>query len=91
LHGLGGKKTQRVKNKDTGGKNIIYFPPVGIRRYCHKKDCVQQEKYDLISLLPYFPPQVTVCESRTIIARPKGEKNKDTGKNIIYFPPGCFL
>jgi hypothetical protein len=43
--------------------------------------------YDLISLLLYFPPESTVCESRTIIAWPKG-KNKDTGgKNIIYYPP----
>ena len=54
----------RGKNKDTGGKiktggkNIIYFPPVEILSsdIVTKKDCVQREKYDLISLLPYFPP-----------------------------------
>ena len=44
--------------KDRGGKNIIYFPPVEILSSdtVTKKDWVQREKYDLISLLQYFPP-----------------------------------
>jgi hypothetical protein len=50
LHGLGGK------NKDTGVKNIIYSPPTEIRRYCHKKIVSSRKKFDLISLLPHFPP-----------------------------------
>jgi hypothetical protein len=37
-------KTQVEKIKTQWEKNIIYFPPVEIRRYCHKKDCVPQEK-----------------------------------------------
>jgi hypothetical protein len=57
-------KTQGGKNKDTGGKiktggkNIIYFPPVEILSsdIVTKKDCVQREKYDLISLFHIFPP-----------------------------------
>ncbi len=32
-----GKNKDTVGKKDTGGKNIIFFPPVEIRRYCHKK------------------------------------------------------
>jgi hypothetical protein len=52
LHGQGGKDRhstpavkveqliawpRRKKIKTQGGKNIIYFPPVEIHRYCHKK------------------------------------------------------
>ncbi len=55
---------RRENNEDTGGKiktggkNIIYFPSVKILSsdIDTKKDCVQREKYDLISLLQYFPP-----------------------------------
>ena len=37
---------------------MIYFPPVEILSsdIVTKKDCVQREKYDLISFLQYFPP-----------------------------------
>jgi hypothetical protein len=41
-----------------GGENIIvsHFPPMKYADTVTKKDCFQREKYDLISLLPYFPP-----------------------------------
>ncbi len=91
----------RGKNKDTGGKlktggknidrgkNIIYFPPVEIlsSNIVTKKDCVQRKKYDLISLLQYFPPSTESCESRKIIAWPKGEKIKTLGEKISYIFP----
>ena len=89
----GGKIKTQGKNKDRGGKNIIYFPPVEILSSdtVTKKDCVQREKYDLISLLQFFPPY-TVCESRTIIAWPKGEKIKTKGEKISYiFPSRIFV
>ena len=81
------------KNKDTGGKNIIYFPPVEILSsdIVTKKDCVQREKYDLISLLQYFPPSTQSVRVEKLLHGLRG-KNKDTGrKNIIYFPPVGFL
>jgi hypothetical protein len=59
LHGYGREKikTQGEKIKTQKGKNIIYFPPVEIgTQILSKKDCVQWEKYDWISLLQYFPP-----------------------------------
>jgi hypothetical protein len=34
--------------------------------------------------LAIFSPQCTVCESRTIIAWPKGEKLRHRGKKISY-------
>jgi hypothetical protein len=77
----------RRKKIKTQGENIIYFPPVGIRKYCHKKDCVQREKYYLISLLPYFLPSTPSVKVEQLLHGLRG-KNKDTGgKNIIYFPP----
>ena len=93
-------KTQGGKNKDTGGKKdrgrkISYiFPQLKYctqLRYCHKKDCVQREIYDLISLLQYFPPSTQSVRVEKLLHGLRG-KNKDTGrKNIIYFPPVGFL
>ncbi len=44
------------KNKDTGEKISYIFPHLEYADTVAKKDCVQREKYDLISLSPYFPP-----------------------------------
>jgi hypothetical protein len=38
------------KNKDTGGKISYIFPQLKYSDTVTKKDCVQREKYDLISL-----------------------------------------
>ncbi len=73
--------SRREKIKTQGEKISYIFPRLKHANTVTEKDCVQREKYDLISLMPYFPPQYTVCDSRTIIAWPKGEK-------ISYiFPP----
>ena len=72
----------RGKNKDTGGKiktgekNIIYFPPVEILSsdIVTKKDIVQREKYDLISLLQYFPPSTQSVRVEKLLHGLKGKK-----------------
>ena len=63
-----GGKRHRGKNKDRGGKNIIYFPPVEIlgSDTVTKKDCVQREKYDLISLLQNFPPSTSSVKEQLL-------------------------
>jgi hypothetical protein len=70
------------KNKDTGGKiktggkNIIYFPPVEILSsdIVTKKDCVQREKYDLISVLHYFPPSTQSVRVEKLLHGLRGKK-----------------
>jgi hypothetical protein len=41
--------------------------------------------------LAIFSPQCTVCESRTIIAWPKGEKLRHRGKKYHIFSPSWFF
>ena len=61
---------------NTGGKNIIYFPPVEILSLdiVTKKDCVQREKYDLISLLQYFPPSTQSVRVEKLLHGLRGKK-----------------
>ncbi len=75
-------KTQGEKNKVTGGKiktggnNIIYFPPVEIlsSEIVTKKDCFRREKYDLISLLHYFPPSTQSVTVEKLLHGLRGRK-----------------
>ncbi len=83
----GEKIKTRGKNKDRGGKFIIYFP-----RLKYSAQILSQKKIVFSGKLAIFSPQYTVCESRTIIAWPKGEKIKTLGEKISYiFPPVGFL
>ena len=70
-------KTQGEKIKTQGenkdrGKNIIYFPPVEVL----SSDIVTCSTGKILFDFPLaiFSPQYTACESRKIIAWPKGEK-----------------
>jgi hypothetical protein len=51
-----------------------------------KKDCVQREKYDLISLLQYFPPSAPSVKVE-FIAWPKWGKIKTQGEKISNLCP----
>jgi hypothetical protein len=76
------KMKTRGKNKDTGGKiktegeKISFFPPVEILSSdtVTKKDCVQGEKYDLISLLQYFPPSTQSVRVEQLLHGLRGKK-----------------
>jgi len=75
------RKTQGEKIKTQGekrqrGKNIIYFPPVEILSSdtVTKEDCVQREKYDLISLLQYFPPSTQSVRVEQLLHGLRGKK-----------------
>jgi hypothetical protein len=96
LHGLGGKKWRhrgkkwrhRGKNKDRGKKYHIFSPSWNTQlRYCHKKRLCSAGKIWFDFPLAIFSPQYTVCESRKIIAWPKGEKIKTLGEKISYIFP----
>jgi hypothetical protein len=65
----------------------IYFPPVEIRRYCHKKRLCPGEKIWFTFPLAIFSFRYTACENRRIIAWPKGEKIKTQGEKISYIFP----
>ena len=45
-----GEKIKTHGEKKTEGEKISYIFRNTQLRYCYKKDCVQREKYDLISL-----------------------------------------
>jgi hypothetical protein len=100
LHGLGGKNEDTGgKNKDTGGKiktggkNIIYFPPVEILSsdIVTKKDCVQREKYDLISLLQEFPPSTQSVRVEKLLHGLRGKKRHWEKKYHIFSPSWIFV
>jgi hypothetical protein len=55
-----------------------------------KKIVSSRKKFDLISLLPYFP-QYTVSESSTIIAWLKGGKIKTQGEKFHIFSPSWIF
>jgi hypothetical protein len=84
-----GKKIKtRGKNKDRGKKYHIFSPSWNTQlRYCHKKRLCSAGKIWFDFPLAIFSPRYTVCKSRKIIAWPKGEKNKDTGRKISYIFP----
>ena len=54
----------------------MYFPPVEILSsdIDTKKDCVQREKYDLISLLQYFPPSTQSVRVEQLLHGLRGKK-----------------
>ena len=60
--------------------------------WCWEQGSIFWSKMDIYSPPPplgnlHFSPQYTVCESRKIIAWPKGEKIKTLGEKISYIFP----
>ncbi len=87
------------KNKDiggkikTGGKNIIYFPPVEILSsdIDTKKDSVRRETYDLISLLQYFPPSTQSVRVEILLHGLRGKKLRHWEKKYHIFSPSWIF
>ncbi len=75
------------------GSETLYFPPVEILSSdtVTNKDCVQREKYDLISLLQYFPPSTQSVRVEQLLHGLRGKKNKDTEKKYHIFSPSWIF
>jgi hypothetical protein len=80
--------SQVGKKTGPGGKILYCFSSSSYPRscpqlrYCHKKRLCSAWKIWFDFPLAIFSPQYTVCESRKIIAWPKGEKIKTLGEKI---------
>jgi hypothetical protein len=66
--------SRREKIKTQGEKISYIFPQLEYADTVPKKDCVQREKYDLISLLPYFPPSTPSVKVEELLHGLRGKK-----------------
>jgi hypothetical protein len=77
----------RRKQIKTQGKKISnIFPQLKYTDTVTKNDCVQQEKYDMISLLSYFPPSTPSVKVKQLLHGPRRKKIKTQGEKIYIFP-----
>jgi hypothetical protein len=65
---------RREKIKTQREKISYIFPQLKYADTVTKKDCVQREKYDLISLLPYFPPSTLSVKVEQLLHGLRGKK-----------------
>jgi hypothetical protein len=85
LHGLGGNKYRHR------GKKYHIFPQLKYTDTVTKKDCVQQEKYDLISLLLYFLPSTPSIKVKQLLHGLSGKKIKTQGKKYHIISPNWIF
>jgi hypothetical protein len=82
----------RGKQIKTQGEKISYiFPQLNYTGTVTKKDCVQQEKYDLISLLPYFLPSTPSIKVKQLLHGLRGKKIKTQGKQYHIISPNWIF
>jgi hypothetical protein len=62
------------REKKRHGEKISYiFPQLKYADTVTKKDGVQREKYDLISILPYFPPSTSSVKVEKLLHGLRGK------------------